>query len=70
MIKRYRQFVNESIEDYDYQVKKSYTRDEIMQLRDDWKEAILEVLEMGTSYSTLCKRKKQDPEEDYKEYQE
>jgi hypothetical protein len=70
MIKRYRQFVNESIEDYfDHQVKKSYTRDEITELRDDWKEAILDVLGSGPNFSTLCKREDQDPEEDYKEYQ-
>ena len=70
MIKRYKQFVNESIEDYfDHQVKKSYTRDEIVGLRDDWKEAILDILGSGPSYSSLCKRKNQDPEEDYKKYQ-
>lgn len=70
MIKRYRQFVNESIEDYfDQSVKKSYTRDEIIQLRDDWKEAILDVLGSGPNFSTLCKRENQDPEEDYKEHQ-
>ena len=70
MIKRDRQFVNESIEDYfDYSAKKSYTRDEITQLRDDWKEAILDVLGSGPNFSTLCKRENQDPEEDYKEHQ-
>lgn len=70
MIKRYKQFVNESIEDYfDHQVKKSYTRDEIIQLRDDWKEAIIDVLGSGPNFSTLCKRENQDPEEDYREYQ-
>jgi hypothetical protein len=70
MIKRYRQFVNESIEDYfDQSAKKSYTRDEITQLRDDWKEAIFDVLGSGPNFSTLCKRENQDPEEDYKEHQ-
>ena len=70
MIKRYRQFVNESIEDYfDHSVKKSYTRDEITQLRDDWKEAIFDVLGRGPNFSSLCKRESQDPEEDYKEHQ-
>ncbi len=70
MIKRYRQFVNESIEDYfDHSAKKSYTRDEIRDLRDNWKEAILDVLGSGPNFSTLCKRENQDPEEDYKEHQ-
>jgi hypothetical protein len=69
MIKRYRQFVNESIEDYFEHDQKSYTADEITQLRDDWKEAIIEVLSSGPNYSTLCKREDQDPEEDYKEHQ-
>jgi len=69
MIKRYRQFVNESIEDYFDNSQKSYTADEITQLRDDWKEAIVEVLGHGPNFSTLCKRENQDPEEDYKEHQ-
>jgi hypothetical protein len=71
MIKRYRQFVNESIEDYfDNQVKKSYTRDEIRQLRDDWVDAIMEISENnGVSFSSLCKRDAADPEKDYKEFQ-
>jgi len=70
MIKRYRQFVNESIEDY-LPAKKSYTRDDIRQLRDDWVEAIIEISEEngGANYSTLCKRKDDDPEQDYREYQ-
>ena len=69
MIKRYRQFVSESIEDYFGNQDKSYTADEITQLRDDWKEAIIEVLDHGPNFSTLCKRENQDPEEDYKKYQ-
>jgi len=69
MIKRYRQFVSESIEDYFGNQDKSYTADEITQLRDDWKEAIIEVLGHGPNYSRLCGRKDQDPEEDYKEHQ-
>jgi len=69
MIKRYRQFVSESIEDYFDHSQKSYTADEITQLRDDWKDAILEVLGSGPNFSTLCKREKQDPEEDYREHQ-
>lgn len=72
MIKRYKQFVNESIEDYfDHQVKKSYTRDEIRQLRDDWVDAIMEISENngGLSFSSLCKRDAADPEKDYKEFQ-
>ncbi len=79
MIKRYRQFVNESIEDYLVQ-DNSYNRnhahiplfkkDEIRQLRVDWVEAILEISEDngGVSYSILCKRDA-DPAEDYKEFQ-
>jgi len=71
MIKRYRQFVNESIEDYfDHSAKKSYTRDEIRQLRDDWVDAIMEISENnGVSFSSLCKRDAADPEKDYKEFQ-
>lgn len=71
MIKRYRQFVNESIEDYfDHSVKKSYTRDEIRDFRDNWIETILEISEDngGVSFSSLCKGS-DDPEEDYKKFQ-
>jgi len=70
MIKRYRQFVNESIEDYfDHSSKKSYTVDEIKQLRADWIDTILDVFSDGPNYSTLCKKEDQDPEEDYREHQ-
>ena len=69
MIKRYRQFVSESIEDYFGNQDKSYTADEITQLRDDWKEAIIEVLGHGPNFSTLCGRKNRNPEEDYKKHQ-
>lgn len=71
MIKRYRQFVNESIDDYfDYSVKKSYTKDEIRDFRDNWIEAIIEISEDngGVSFSSLCKGS-DDPEEDYKKFQ-
>lgn len=69
MIKRYREFVNESIEDYfDHSAKKSYTADEIRDFRDNWVDAIMEISESSVSFSSLCKRDA-DPEEDYKEFQ-
>jgi hypothetical protein len=71
MIKRYRQFVNESIEDYfDQSAKKSYTSDEIRDLRDNWIDTIIEISEDNgrVSFSSLCKGS-DDPEEDYKKFQ-
>lgn len=66
MIKRYKQFVNESINS---NVK---SKDEIEELRNNWVDEVINVsLEqnLSVSYSTLCKRKNGVPVDDYLEYQ-
>ena len=70
MIKRYKEFVKESIEDY-FDNRNSYTRDDIRELRDNWVDEVMNVsLEIGSySFSELCRKDNVFPEEDYKEFQ-
>lgn len=61
MIKRYKKFINESVDSFE-------KKQEIELFRDRFYTAILEI-EEGTSFSVLCKRRNADPYIDYSNMQ-
>lgn len=61
MIKRYKNFISESVDSFE-------KKQEIELFRDRFYTAILEI-EEGTSFSVLCKRRNADPYSDYSNMQ-
>lgn len=70
MLKRYKQFIKEELTSQELDALRSELKS-LNDKRDDWKDEIMNVSldeNLGTSYSTLCKRN-DDPKQDYNNFQ-